>query len=73
VRIVVPYPAGGGTDIVARVVGQKLGPALGQPIVVENRGGASGMIGTDVVAKAAPDGYTFRAKDEQCRPAGMWG
>ena len=59
VRVIVPYPAGGGHDFTARVVAQTLGDALKQNFVVENRSGASGTIGTDVVAKSAPDGYTF--------------
>lgn len=58
IRIVVPYPAGGGTDIIARMLGQKLSEAWGQPVNVENRPGASGILGNDLVAKAAPDGYT---------------
>src|SRR4051812_11919112 len=59
IRLIVPYPAGGGTDIVARVIGQRLQQALGQPIVIDNRGGAGGTLGTAVAAKAAPDGYTL--------------
>ena len=58
-RLIVPYPPGGGTDIVARVIGQKLQESLGQPIIIDNRGGAGGTLGTAVVAKAAPDGYTL--------------
>ena len=59
VRMIVAYPPGGGTDIVGRMVAQKLGEALGQAVVVENRGGASGNIGTELAAHAAPDGYTI--------------
>jgi tripartite-type tricarboxylate transporter receptor subunit TctC len=59
VRLIVPYPAGGGTDIVGRVLGQKLHESLGQPIVIDNRGGAGGTIGTALAAKSAPDGYTL--------------
>jgi tripartite-type tricarboxylate transporter receptor subunit TctC len=59
VRLIVPYPPGGGTDIVGRVLGEKLSATLGQPIVVDNRGGAGGVLGTEIVAKAVPDGYTL--------------
>ena len=59
VRMVVPFPPGGNTDIIARVFAPKMAENLGQQIVVENRGGAGSVIGTDVVAKAAPDGYTI--------------
>ncbi len=59
VRVVAAYPAGGSIDIVARLVSQRLSDALGQPFIVENKAGAAGNIGTDFVAKAAPDGYTL--------------
>ena len=59
IRLIVPYPAGGGTDIVGRLVGQKLHERLGQPVVIDNRGGAGGTLGTAAAAKAAPDGYTL--------------
>src|SRR3979409_1708951 len=58
-RIIVPCPAGGTTDIVAPLVANRMGETMGQPMVVENRGGAGGTIGADVVAKSAPDGYTL--------------
>jgi tripartite-type tricarboxylate transporter receptor subunit TctC len=58
-RLVVPFPAGSSTDIVARIIAQKLAPRLGQQVVIENRAGASGNIGAEMVAKAAPDGYTI--------------
>jgi len=59
VRIIVPFPAGGTTDIIARLVAQRMSETMGQAAVVENRGGAGGSIGADAVAKAAPDGYTI--------------
>ena len=59
IRAIVPYPAGGGVDFVTRTVAQRLSEILKQPVVVENRTGASGTIGADVVAKSEPDGYTF--------------
>jgi tripartite-type tricarboxylate transporter receptor subunit TctC len=59
VRIIVPSSPGGGTDIIARIVGPKLSERLGQPVIIENRAGAGTMIGGEVVAKAPPDGYTL--------------
>lgn len=61
VRMVVPFGAGGSTDVIVRIVANKLPPVLGQQVVVENRTGAGGMIGTDAVAQAAPDGHTILA------------
>jgi len=59
VRLVVPFPAGGSTDIISRALGQKLSEMWGQPVVIDNRPGGSTIIGTDVVAKSAPNGYTL--------------
>src|SRR6185436_2321909 len=59
IRIVVPFPAGGTTDIVARLVGQRMQESMGQAVLVENQGGAGGTIGAATVAKSAPDGYTM--------------
>jgi tripartite-type tricarboxylate transporter receptor subunit TctC len=59
IRIVVPFPPGGGVDLFARTLGKKLGDSLKQSVIIENRAGAAGIIGTELVAKAAPDGYTL--------------
>ncbi|QDL38110.1 Bug family tripartite tricarboxylate transporter substrate binding protein [Rhodoferax sediminis] len=59
ISYIVPFPAGGTTDILGRLIGQKLGAALGTTIVIENRGGAGGSVGSEVAARAAPDGYTL--------------
>jgi tripartite-type tricarboxylate transporter receptor subunit TctC len=59
VRIIVPFPAGGGADIMARTIADKIGTALGQQFIVDNRTGAGGTLGSDLVAKSAPDGYTL--------------
>src|SRR5207342_1983458 len=59
IRLIVPAAPGGGTDITARSFIPALADNLGQPVVIENRGGAGGMVGSDIVAKAAPDGYTL--------------
>lgn len=58
IRIIVPYPPGGGTDVVARTLAQKMTEVMGQQVIVDNRPGANSIIGSDLVAKAAPDGYT---------------
>src|SRR5688572_27598946 len=59
IRIVTTYPPGGSTDVVARLVAQPLVESMGQQIIVDNRGGAGGIIGTEIVARAAPDGYNL--------------
>ena len=59
VRIIVPYATGGGTDILARLFAQKLGDSWGQPVIVENRPGADGIIGSELIAKSPPDGYNL--------------
>ncbi|WP_353146561.1 tripartite tricarboxylate transporter substrate binding protein [Pollutimonas bauzanensis] len=71
IRMVVPYPPGGGTDIIARIIQEDLSKQLGQTVVIENRGGAAGMIGTETVARAAPDGYTvlFTLSSHTINPA----
>jgi tripartite-type tricarboxylate transporter receptor subunit TctC len=59
ITLIVPFPAGGGVDVIGRIVGEKLAVALGQPVIIDNRGGAAGVIGTRVAARSAPDGYTL--------------
>jgi tripartite-type tricarboxylate transporter receptor subunit TctC len=59
IRLIVPFPAGGPNDIIARMVGQKMSELLKQPIVIDNRGGQAGVLGTDAIAKSSPDGYTI--------------
>lgn len=59
IRLIVPFPAGGPTDVIARAVGQKMTDSLGQPVVIDNRGGSGGNIATEIVAKSNPDGYTL--------------
>jgi len=71
VHLIVPFPVGGGTDLVARLVATRLSTAIGQPIVVENRPGAGGTIGAGAVAKAAPDGYTIGIATSSTHPAAM--
>lgn len=71
VKFVVPYPPGGGTDVIARIVQGKLQQALGQPILIDNRGGGGGSLGTDIAAKSPPDGYTvlFTLSSHTINPA----
>ena len=59
IRIIVPFPPGGGNDVIARIVGQKLSERLGQPVIIDNKGGGNGVIGLNALAQAAPDGYTL--------------
>jgi tripartite-type tricarboxylate transporter receptor subunit TctC len=59
ITMIVPFPAGGGVDVIGRIIGEKLAAALGQPVIIDNRGGAAGVIGTRVAARATPDGYTL--------------
>jgi tripartite-type tricarboxylate transporter receptor subunit TctC len=63
IKIVVPFPAGGTSDVLARILGQKMTESWGQPVVIENKPGSSGNLGADLVAKSAPDGYTFVLMD----------
>src|SRR5882762_7223635 len=58
-RFILPFPPGGGTDILGRLIAERLAAALGQPVVIENRGGAGGNVGTEAAARSAPDGYTI--------------
>src|SRR5260370_42687560 len=59
IRLIVPFPAGGPNDIIARVIGQRMSELMKQPVLIDNRGGQAGVLGTDAVAKANPDGYTI--------------
>src|SRR3977135_933445 len=59
IRLIVPFPAGGPNDIIARVIGQRMSELIKQPVLIDNRGGQGGVLGTDAVAKASPDGYTI--------------
>src|SRR5206468_7764077 len=71
VKIIMPFPPGGTNDIVARALADRLGVVLKQPVVVENRGGAGGLIGTDAVAKATADGYTLLVSNTSSLAAGL--
>src|SRR5207237_9533491 len=59
IRMIVPYAPGGGTDVLGRVAGKEISEALGQPVIIENKPGAAAIIGTDMVARSNPDGYTL--------------
>jgi tripartite-type tricarboxylate transporter receptor subunit TctC len=59
IRLIVPFPAGGPNDIIARAIGQRMSELIKQPVLIDNRGGQGGVLGTDAVAKANPDGYTI--------------
>src|SRR5216117_697574 len=59
IRFILPFPPGGGTDILGRIIAERLSAGLGQPVVIENRGGAGGNVGAEAAAKSAPDGYTL--------------
>jgi tripartite-type tricarboxylate transporter receptor subunit TctC len=71
IHFIVPYPPGGGTDVIARIVQERFQRELGQPIIIDNRGGAAGSLGTDLAAKSAPDGYTvlFTLSSHTINPA----
>ena len=71
VRLIIPFPPGGGTDLASRSVANKISEAIGQPVVPENRPGAGGTIGADAVAKAAPDGYTIGTATSSTHPAAV--
>jgi hypothetical protein len=76
VRVIVTFAPGGGTDLMARTIGQKLADAWGKPFVVDNRAGAGGIIGTEIAARAAPDGYTlllasYGAEAQASTPEGL--
>ena len=59
IRFIIPYPAGGFTDVLSRILGERLAAQVGQPVIADNRGGAAGRIGLELLAKSPPDGYTI--------------
>src|SRR4051812_27867006 len=59
IRMLVPFAAGGGTDVLARVLGQKMGESMGQPVIIDNKPGSDTIVAADILAKAPPDGYTL--------------
>src|SRR5258706_2106403 len=71
IKIIMPFPPGGTNDLVARAVGDRLAVALKQPVVVDNRGGARGLISTDAVAKSPPDGYTLLGSNTRASPRAL--
>lgn len=74
IKLIIPFPPAGATDVLGRTLGQKLSEATGQPVVIENRPGAGGTIGTDIAAKSAPDGYTLMlASGSICIAANVYG
>ena len=72
IRMVVPYAPGGGSDIVARIIGHKMSESFGQSIVVDNRAGAAGLVGTELAARAAADGYTLLLADSSFTINGVY-
>jgi hypothetical protein len=68
IRFIVPFPPGGGNDVMARIIGQKLTDTFGQQVIIDNRGGAGGNIGTEIAERAAPDGYTLLNLNASNRP-----
>ena len=72
VRLIVNFPPGGAADVLARLIGQSLSETLGQPVVIENKGGANGNIGGEAVARSAPDGYTLLMSSGSMTELRVW-